>query len=61
MIKEMLKKVLGPPIQRIRRYKAESALTQLTSHKSPKLKAIGDALFESLHHTLSAKEQEMIT
>ena len=57
----MLKKFLRLPIQRIRRYKAKSALTQLTSHESPKLKAIGDALFESLHHTLSAKEQEMIT
>jgi predicted O-methyltransferase YrrM len=47
-------------IQRFRIYKAKSALTRLTSHDSPKLKAIGDALYESLTHTLSAEEQELI-
>ncbi|MGH8604150.1 MAG: O-methyltransferase, partial [Gammaproteobacteria bacterium] len=57
----MLKKFLRLPILRFRRYKAKSALTQLTSHGSPKLKAIGDALYESLTHTISTEEQELIT
>lgn len=57
----MLKKFLRLPILRFRRYKAKSALTQLTSHESPRLKAIGDALYESLTHTISTEEQELIT
>jgi len=61
MIKKVLKKSLRLPIQRFRRYKAEFALTQLTSHESKKLRAIGDALYESLTHTLSTEEQELIT
>jgi predicted O-methyltransferase YrrM len=61
MSEKILKKFLRLPLQRFRRYRARSALTQLTSHESPKLRSIGDALLESLHHTLSAEEQEMIT
>lgn len=44
-----------------RRYKARFVLPQLTSHKHPKLKAVGDALYESLTHTMSAEEQKLIT
>ena len=61
MIKKMLKKFLKLPIQLFRRYKARSALTQLTSHKYSKLKAVGDALYESLTNTISAEEKKMIT
>ncbi len=70
MIKSMIKKVLKKfsmlkkfvklPIQQLRRYKARAALTQLTSHEDPKLKAVGDALYESLTNTMSAEEQELI-
>ncbi len=56
----MLKTCLKPQVQRFRRYKARSALKQLTLHESPKLKAIGIALYESLTHSLSAEEQKMI-
>lgn len=61
MLKKKLRKFLRQPILRFRRYKTKSALTQLTSHESPKLKAIGDALYESLTHAISAEEQELIT
>ncbi len=61
MIKKMLKKFLKLPIQLFRRYKARSALTQLTSHKYSKLKAVGDALYESLTNTISAEEKKLIT
>ena len=60
MIKRILKKFLRLPTQMFRRYKARTALTQLTSHKHPKLKAIGDALRESLTHTISVEEQKWI-
>jgi predicted O-methyltransferase YrrM len=59
-IERMLKVALRLPLRLLRRYKARLALTQLTSHEYPKLKAVGDALYESLTHTLSAVEQEMI-
>lgn len=49
-----------PPIQMFRRYKARAALTQLTLHKHPKLKAVGDALRESLAHTISVEEKKWI-
>jgi len=60
MIKRMLKKSCRLAIHLFRRYKARSALTQLTSHEYPKLKAIGHALYESLTNTMSAEEQELI-
>lgn len=44
----------------MRRFKAKTALGQLTSHKSPILKAIGGALEETLANTLSTKEHELI-
>lgn len=60
MIKRMLKKGFRLAIHLFRRYKARTALTQLTSHEYPKLKAIGHALHESLTNTMSAEEQELI-
>lgn len=70
MIKSMIKKVLKKfsglkkslklPIQQFRRYQARAALTHLRSHNDSKLKAVGDALYESLTHTISAAEQEGI-
>lgn len=60
MIKRILKKFLRLSIQMFRRYKARTALSQLTSHKHPKLKAVGDALHETLTHTISIEEQKWI-
>jgi len=60
MIKIILSKFLGPPIRMIRRYRAEIALNKLTSHDHPKLRAIGDALRESLSHENSAEEEKWI-
>jgi len=59
-IKRILKRFLRPPIQVYRRHKARIEVTQLTSHKHPKLKAVGDALRESLNHTISVEEQKWI-
>jgi predicted O-methyltransferase YrrM len=61
MIKRILKKALRPPIHRFRSYKAKSALTQLTSHEYPKLKAVGEALYESLTYTMSVEDRKLIT
>lgn len=61
MIKRILKKFLRLPVQMFRRYKIRTALTQLASHKHPKLKAVGDALRESLTHTISVEEQNWIS
>jgi len=60
MIKRILKKFLMLPIQMFRRRKVSKEPTQLTSHKHPKLKAIGDALHESLTYTISSEEQKWI-
>jgi predicted O-methyltransferase YrrM len=60
IIKNILKMYLRPPIQMFRRYKARASLTQLTSHKHPKLRAVGDALHESLTHDISVEEQKWI-
>ena len=60
MIKRILKNFLRIPIQMFRRYKEKTALTQLTSHKNPKLRAVGDALRESLNNTVSPEEQKWI-
>jgi hypothetical protein len=60
MIKKILNKFLRLPIQMFRRYKARITLTQLTSHQHPKLKAIGDALRESLTQNISGEEQKWI-
>jgi predicted O-methyltransferase YrrM len=60
MIERMLKVALRLPIRLLRRYQVRSALTRLTLHEYPKLKAVGHALHESLTNTLSAEEQEVI-
>ncbi|MHC4351096.1 MAG: O-methyltransferase [Planctomycetota bacterium] len=60
MIKRMLKKGFRLARRLFRRYKARTALKQLSSHENPKLKAIGHALHESLTKTMSAEEQELI-
>lgn len=60
MIKKILKKISRLPIQMFRRYRARTALTQLTSHNHPKLKAIGEALNETLTKTISDEEQKWI-
>jgi predicted O-methyltransferase YrrM len=56
----MFKMALRLPMRLLRRYKTRFALTQLTLHECPKLKAVGDALQESLTNTLAVKEQEVI-
>jgi predicted O-methyltransferase YrrM len=61
MIKRMFEKFFRFPFQLFRRYNARSALPRLTSHQHPRLKAVGDALQESLTHTVSAEEQKLIT
>jgi predicted O-methyltransferase YrrM len=60
MNKRTLTRFLKLPIQLYRRYKARFALTRLTSHNNPTLKAIGDALYETLTHTVSVEEQQFI-
>lgn len=60
-MKKNLKKFLKLPAQMFRRHKAKKALTQLKSHKHPKIKALGVALRESLTNTISAEEQKWIT
>lgn len=60
MIERILKKFLKLPIQMFRAYKARTLLIQLTSHKHPKLKAIGDALSELLKDTYSVEEQRWV-
>jgi predicted O-methyltransferase YrrM len=61
VIKSMLRWALKLPIQMHKRHMAKSVLPQLTSHEYPRLKAVGDALYESLNNTMSAEEQEVIT
>jgi predicted O-methyltransferase YrrM len=60
MIKKMVRKFLRRPIQLYRMHKVKSTLTQLTSHEYSNLKAVGDALYESLTNTISPEEQESI-
>lgn len=60
MIKRIFKKLLMLPNQMLHQYKVRIAITKLTSHKHPKLKAIGEALRESLSQTFSNEEQKWI-
>ena len=60
MTTRMLKKGFGLAVRLSRRHKARTALTQLTSHEHPKVKAVGHALHESLTNAMSAEEQELI-
>jgi len=59
-MKEILNRFLTKPVQMFRRHKAKTALTQFTSHKHPKINALGDALHESLNHTIYTEEQNWI-
>lgn len=65
MIKEILKKDLRQaltfPVDFVRRYKAKTLLSQLTSHESDKLKAVGNALNEVLCNTMENDENKMIS
>lgn len=60
-LKRTLKKGLNLPLHFLKRYKTQSALTRLSSHKNRKLQAIGAALQESLAHNLSSQEQQAIS
>jgi predicted O-methyltransferase YrrM len=60
MIKRILKVALRLPVQMLRRYKARPAIAKLRLLEHPRLKAVGDALYESLTNTFSAEEREMI-
>jgi predicted O-methyltransferase YrrM len=48
------------PSQMLHWYKVRVALTKLTSHKHPKLRAIGKALRETLRQNISVEEQKWI-
>ena len=61
MAMRMLGRFLKPPIQSMYRYKARLAVSQLTSHESSKVKAVGNALRETLANTLSNQEKEAIS
>jgi predicted O-methyltransferase YrrM len=60
VITRMSKKALWLPVKMARKYKVKTALTQLTSHENSKLKAVGDALYESITNSMSAQERKMI-
>jgi predicted O-methyltransferase YrrM len=64
MIARMLRSGLMLPsrvVRRLaRRYQARAGLAQLTSHPSPKLKAVGEALHETLANTMAAEERELV-
>lgn len=60
----MIKKILIKCLMHIKKmhhhYRVRIALSKLTSHKHPKLKAIGLALQESINQTFSDEEQKWI-
>ena len=60
MIRQVAKKLLKAPIQWLRRTRAKTSLTRLTSHESARLKAIGDALHETLTTKISVEERGSI-
>jgi len=60
MLKQILFDILGPPWHMWLRWKAKSAVTRLISHTNPKLRAIGEALRDSLNHVQTAEEQQWI-
>jgi predicted O-methyltransferase YrrM len=57
---QMIKTLVKFPIQVFLKYQARFSLGQLRSHEYSKLRAIGDALEESLTGTVSADEKEWI-
>lgn len=60
VILRMIKKGLIFPINLVKKHGAKADLVQLTSHKSRRVRAIGDALSETLTKTLSTQEQKLI-
>jgi predicted O-methyltransferase YrrM len=64
MIARMFRSGLMHPLRVVRRlarrYQARAALAQLTSHPSPKLRAVGEALHETLTDTMAAEERELV-
>lgn len=56
----MLDRFIRRPLYLSLRYQARSLLPRLRSHRHPKLKAVGDALSESLTHTMPAEEEKSI-
>lgn len=59
MIENLLKKTLRIPIKLIKQYRSRYTLRRLRSHENLKLKAIGDALYESSRQ-FSHEEKELI-
>jgi len=56
----IIKNYFKAPIQKFLRYKAKSSIQQLSLHNSEKIRAIGNALSETLSNSLSPKELEFI-
>lgn len=56
-----IKKGILFPINFGNRYRAKAAIPKLTSHKSSTIKAIGDALSETLTNSISSHEQALIS
>ena len=54
----LLKTFLRAPLTRFRRHRAKTALRQLSLHQHPKLKAVGEALHETLIYALSNDERQ---
>ena len=61
MIIRMLKELARFPIQKFRRYKARPAITKLTSHEHPIMKAVGIALSECSTNVISDDEKALIS
>lgn len=56
-----LRRGLGLPIRMIRRLKGRATLARLISNESPKLRAVGEALRESLRGTITEGAEEWFT
>ena len=60
MPNRILIKLLQPPLKQYQKYQAKSAISRLTTHESAHLQAIGEALAETLSHSLSPEEKATI-
>jgi len=61
VLSRMLNESLKLPVQMVRRYSAMVALAGLESHDSVRLRAVGEALRESLSNTVSVEEKRIIS
>lgn len=61
MLKKIIRRLLILIIQPFHRVKARFTLPRLRSHENAKLRAIGNALYESLNKTLSTEEKKIIS